>query len=692
MDILVIATDKKLAYSICRAFDSELESGRLTLSCAFDKDRSELNVSHYDLIVVDSGKLDDSDQVFSDLADFHRNALVLVVTTEGTKDEMARLAEGKTVDCIVVSESALAELAPVLSKLVHHIGLGTRLEWIEQVRTVLLGIAEVVNASVGIEDVLRTAHRQLESLIRSGVDFFVAVYDEQKDSYDLPFGTDEQNQMQTLTPDQRRRSLVDYVRRTGQPLLPNGALIQELIEKGEVDMVETPSESWMGVPLRSTRGIFGVMVVQRLETQETLTPADLEVAVLIAAYVSIAMERVLAERERKSLEAQLRQTQRLETIGMLASGIAHDFNNTLAPIMSYTEMALEDLPQHSSVTKNLTEVMRAAERAKGLARQILTFVGREESGSHPLSIQKAIAESMQLIRSSTPTTIEIRTDLDENCSSVLANPTQVHQVIMNLCVNASHAMKDGGVLDVSVRMVEIRSQTGESEPTLSAGWYVELTVSDTGHGMKPTTASRVFDPFFSTKRRGEGTGLGLGVVRGIVLSLGGDIIVDNTPGKGCRFKVYWPATEAPCPKGKQSSDEVPKGKENILLVDDDHAIATMTHALLSHLGYNVTFKVRSVEALVAFQTYPGNYDLIITDQIMPGLRGDQLINAIRRTRPEIPAIIITGFGHGLGNDRCARNNNCYLVKKPFRQVNLAQTVRLALDTDHLINVPGQPSR
>lgn len=685
INVLVISANEKHTGIICRAYESVIEPVRTTVVQSLLEAHELLNEGFPDLMIAD---LILPDGTAMDLleANCERSTIpLLILTDEEGKDRALIDAAVSGVDYVVVSETSLAEIPHHAQRLMRECSLLERVAQEEKVRSAVLRIAGAAKLKGGLENLVSIVHEQVGNLVEGTTGFYLAIYDDRNDTYELPYCVDEQDASVLISPEQLCRGLTDYVRRTSVPLLVDSAMHQELSDKGEIEIVGRVSKSWMGVPLLSAAKTIGVIVAFRYESPRPFTKLDLEAIVLMSDHVAIAVDFVLEERERRSFEAQLHHVQRLETIGTFASGIAHDFNNMLLPIMCYSEMALDELPPQGMVTSSIKEVMCAAERAKGLASQILTFVHREELGIKPLSLQKVIAGSMSLIRSSMPTSIRIHTDIDENCSPALADPTQFYQVVMNLCTNASHAMQvDGGVLKISLRMVEIQSQSEESETSLEKGWYVRLTISDTGLGMEPAIVNNVFEPFFSTKRRGEGTGLGLCVVRDIVLSLGGDIKVHSAPDEGSRFEVYLPATEVPVVKDKKNSAEAPKGKETILLVDDDSTIVTMCCALLSRLDYNVKAKVNSVEALVAFQTYPNEYDLVITDQVMPGLLGDELISAIRRTRPDMPALIITGFGYALGAGRRIKLNNCSIVKKPFRQIDLAQAVRKALGENPLI--------
>ena len=381
-----------------------------------------------------------------------------------------------------------------------------------------------------------------------------------------------------------------------------------------------------------------------------------------------------------SLERRFRQAQKMEAIGTLAGGIAHDFNNVLAAIIGYSEMASEQLPDDSSLRSDLDHVLSAADRAKGLVRQILTFSRQVEEERKPLKLHLIVKEALKFLRPSLPATIEIREDIDKKCAAVLADPVQMHQVLMNLCTNAYHAMrKDGGILQVSLQSVEIDSCFAETRPELSEGTYARLTVSDTGHGMHAETLERIFEPFFTTKPEGEGTGLGLATVRGIVKAHGGAISVYSEPGKGTTFHVYLPGVESVEENETPEEQAVRGGNERILVVDDEEVLADLVARALRAFGYDVFPMTSSVDALAAFRSHPELFDLIITDQTMPRMTGDKLAGEVMRIRPEIPVILSTGFSDTVIAEKAEELGISAFLPKPSNALTVARTVREVLD-------------
>lgn len=351
-------------------------------------------------------------------------------------------------------------------------------------------------------------------------------------------------------------------------------------------------------------------------------------------------ERVLSEKNVAKLKKQLVQLQKIESIGTLAGGIAHDFNNILFPMFGYLEMMLEDVPESNPLRSYLEEVFNGSKRARDLVQQILTFSRQSDRVLKPLKSQLVIKEALKLIRSSLPSTININQNIDSDCGLVMADPTQIHQIVMNLCTNAFHAMeKTGGKLTVNLKEVELTADDVKA-PNLIPGGYVCLTVADTGTGIEQSVMDRMFDPYFTTKKSGKGTGLGLAVTHGVIKDHGGYITVDSEPGKGTEFKVYLPAIRLQETAQSIETDlPIQKGNERILLVDDEKVIAQMIQQTLERLGYHVTARNSSTDALEAFRTNPDKFDLVITDLTMPNLTGDKLAVELIKIRSDIPVIV-----------------------------------------------------
>jgi PAS domain S-box-containing protein len=392
------------------------------------------------------------------------------------------------------------------------------------------------------------------------------------------------------------------------------------------------------------------------------------------AYIDITEQRLLEE--------QLRQAHKMEAIGTLAGGIAHDFNNMLSAILGYTALALDALPPDSPPGHHLQQVLTAGERARGLVQQLLTFSHQTAPAPQPLQLHLLVQDALTLVRATVPTTIVLQSSLDTQAGAVLADPTQLHQVLLNLCTNAAHAMREaGGVLEIGLEACEVTAARAPYPAGLTPGPYLRLTVRDTGHGMTPDILERIFEPFFTTKGVGEGTGLGLAVVHGIITSHRGAITVTSTPGQGTTVVVYLPRVEAGAPhRAPHPGAPLPAGTERILFVDDEVPLADMGRAMLAGLGYEVVACASSLEALERFRAAPHSFALVISDQTMPVLTGEALARALRAIRPDVPIILCSGFSTTSAAEQAlALGVNAFLMK-PWQLGDLAQIIRQVLGT------------
>ena len=392
----------------------------------------------------------------------------------------------------------------------------------------------------------------------------------------------------------------------------------------------------------------------------------------------VTVKRDITQENR--LQRQLIQSQKMEAIGTLAGGIAHDFNNILSAILGFAELALFELTEESRSYDDVSEIVTAGNRAKDLVRQILTFSRKTEQEFKPTNIVPLISEALKFLRATLPSTIEIQKQIDAVRVEVLCNSTMVQQILMNLCTNAAHAMKDtGGILTVRLLEIDIQEDGISNLPDLPPGPYVHLTIGDTGPGIESGNLGRIFDPYFTTKDKGEGTGLGLSVVHGIAQSLKGTVEVDSDPGKGTEFNVYLPRVIGKSDMAADQPQVLSTGNERILLVDDEDALATMGRSMLDRLGYKVTVETNSYEALETFKAQPIEYDLIISDKTMPRLTGFDLAEEIKKIRPDVPFIICTGYSDEIEADKAARLGINRLIVKPLSMDDLAKAVRSVLD-------------
>ena len=402
--------------------------------------------------------------------------------------------------------------------------------------------------------------------------------------------------------------------------------------------------------------------------------------IALEGFITDITEHKLAEQENEKLQAQLRTVQKMEAIGTLAGGIAHDFNNLLSPIIGYTELAIETLTAKSTVTKDLKQVLKASERAKDLVKQILSFSHHSDHERKPVQINLIVNEALKLLRASIPSTIEVRQNINSNCGYVMADPTQMHQIIMNLCTNAYHAMREkGGILHVRLEKVSFDAEQANLV-SINAGSYIKLEVIDTGYGMNEHTIERIFEPYYTTKSEDEGTGLGLSVVHGIVRSHDGGITVSSTPNEGTKFTIYLPrVSTASTQLGIDMVEPIPLGNEHILLIDDEESIVQMETSLLENLGYKVTAVTSSDEALMTFENHPDIFDLTISDMTMPHMTGADLARKFLTIRPDMPFILCTGFSEMINEEKAREIGIQEYIKKPVHRKEMAIIVRRALD-------------
>jgi len=387
-----------------------------------------------------------------------------------------------------------------------------------------------------------------------------------------------------------------------------------------------------------------------------------------------------AEVEKQKLEDQLVQAQKMEAIGSLSGGIAHDFNNIIGIIVGNTELALREASKWDPTRENLIEIQNASIRARDMVKQILAFSRPTRHKMALVRISPIIEESLKLLRASIPSTVEIHQDTAGGTGTVDCDPTQINQVLMNLCTNAAHAMREkGGILQVRLKTAELDSESAKGYTDLVPGTYVELVVRDTGHGIKPELLGRIFDPYFTTKEVGEGSGIGLSVVHGIVKNHRGSIRVESRPGKGTAFHVLFPTLEDESESDELVDEAIPGGSEHILLVDDEPAIVKLYQTMLEHLGYTVTARTGGIEALEEFRSHPDRYDIVITDQTMPHLTGEMLAKETRAIVPGIPIILCTGHSDIMDSDKAEKMGISAFAMKPIAMRTLARTTRDVLD-------------
>lgn len=399
---------------------------------------------------------------------------------------------------------------------------------------------------------------------------------------------------------------------------------------------------------------------------------------ILESYIDIS-ERKKAEAEKSQLQKQLRQAQNMEAIGTLAGGIAHDFNNILSSLLGYSELALLKIDEPDSLEEKLNVIHQSAERARDLVRQILQFSRRSEQASVRMKVHVLINEALKLLRPTIPVTIDIQKEISTK-GCIVGDPVQIHQVFMNLCTNAFHAMQaTGGVLAISLSSIEVTRPAQEDPPDLNPGKYIKLSVADSGHGINPDVLERIFDPYFTTKEPGRGTGLGLAVTHGIVKSHGGSITVHSKMNEGTVFHVYLPEVEEEDADEAVESRTIKGGTEKILIVDDEPEIMNLTQEMLEILGYQVAVRGSAIDALAVFRESPEAFDLVISDMTMPGMTGERLAAEMMAIRKDIPIILCTGYSEGMDAVRAEKIGIRKFLMKPISFNDMAETVRNLLD-------------
>ncbi|MBN2083139.1 PAS domain-containing protein [bacterium] len=670
-----------------------------------------------------------------------------------------------------------------------------------EIQAMLLSISEATSLSDSLEELIQIIHHSLGSLI-DATNFFVALYDPESEIYTFPYYIDERDQ--EFEPQRMPRSLTEYVRKTGQAVLADEAKQAEMYEEGLIDFYGPTSPVWLGVPLRTARGILGVVAVQDYYKEYAYTEADLRLLSFVSGYIALAIERKraeeilreseekyrklvnemaegmsianaqgvfeyvnpaleeifgvepgglygrrildfvtpdqysiyetqismrrqrmssayemqitrpdgnkrdilvsatprlsangryigtaslvqniterkAAEREQERLRMQMLQAQKMESLGRLAGGIAHDFNNILLAVLGNIELSRVELPKDSPIQRNLDEVVMAVGRAKELVQQVLTLSRQREPRRQPVELHKVINEVLRLIRAGMPSTVEIRHINLTSSDVVMADPAQLHQVLMNLCTNANQAMEDrGGLLEVVLSETELRRGQLLEYPNQKPGPYLVMSVSDTGCGIPAEIVSKIFEPFFTTKKIGIGTGLGLAVVQGIITNHAGAIVVESEVGQGTTFRLFLPKADQQIIAETKQNDDVVTGSGKVLFVDDDDAPLRVGQRMLRHMGFETVATGSSEEALRIFTDSPYDFSAIITDLTMPGITGLELIEAARAIRPEIPCVLCTGFDPHVDVDRANNLHISELIAKPYGMSELGSALRRAL--------------
>ncbi len=577
-----------------------------------------------------------------------------------------------------------------------------RIEYLEENRRLIQNALEMalslgdfqenINKGCGPENILRESEKRIQYLIPFEANAFYVVDQDQSDFA-----------LSTCGPSDKRQFLEDEV----SYMIDKGFFAWAIRERRGVTISSHDHSNKLILHVIATQSRIRGMFVGVLPDKKNILP-DQSMMVLSIILLNTAnaleslefyqllrnqnskLEKMVNERTKAlaNSEKQLQQVMKLQAIGTLAGGIAHDFNNILFPIVGYTELTIDDVPEDSQARQNLEEVLKAANRAKELVQQILTFSRQSSQERKALKVQYLIKEAVKLLRATIPSSIEIDCDIDESCGPIKGDPTQIHQIIMNLCTNAYHAMQEtGGKLEVRLKEININYEQSLERVGIKVGQHLALTVKDSGHGMEPQVMERIFEPYYTTKEQGKGAGLGLSVIHGIVKNYGGDITVSSRPGKGATFKVILPIIDEIQEEIETDEPSIAiKGKERILLIDDEDQIINIEQQILERLGYQVTPKTDSEEALEEFAAQPDRFDLVITDMTMPKMTGDQLARRMMEIKPQIPVIMCTGYNEAISEEKALAMGIDKFVMKPIVKDVLASTIRRVLD-----NRPSLPN-
>lgn len=544
---------------------------------------------------------------------------------------------------------------------------------------------ENINKGDAAEYILQEAEKRIRYLIPFEANAFYLMDQDQPD-FSLSF----------CEPSGKKQFMADQV----DYMIENGFFAWAIRERRGITIASHDRSRQLMLHLIATSSRIRGMFVGLLPDEENIIPdkshslvsfillntanalESLEYHRLLRDQNSILEQKV--EERTKALarsENQLQQVMKLQAIGTLAGGIAHDFNNILFPIVGYTELTMDDMPEDSQARQNLAEVLKAANRAKALVQQILTFSRQNGQERKPLKVQPLIKEALNLLRATIPSSIEISSSIDDESGLIKGDPTQIHQVIMNLCTNAYHALQDtGGKIEVSLKQTDLSYEQSMKKVGMKVGQHLELIVKDNGHGMTHQVMERIFEPYYTTKEQGKGTGLGLSVIHGIIKNHGGDISVRSQPGKGATFSVYLPTIDDIDIETEPVQSVINKsGQEHILLIDDEEPIIDLERRILERLGYKITPIIDSQKALEEFSAQPHGFDLVITDMTMPKMTGDRLAQRLMDINPLIPVILCTGFNEAITEEKALAMGIDKFVMKPIVKDDLADAVRTVLD-------------
>ncbi|MBI9091123.1 MAG: response regulator [Desulfobacterium sp.] len=560
----------------------------------------------------------------------------------------------------------------------------TRQKKKERINRALLDVTRAAQQSGSTKDLCSEIHKALEYSINM-TNFFIGLYDREQDIITFPYYVDEQDGVGVIFNAEKSYSLCSEVIRKQITLLFTENELKERYDRMETRFPGTIPRIWLGSPMKVQGEVIGVVAVQSYVDPVMFNQDDAVLLEAVSSQIAASIEHQREEEEKTMLRAQLGQAQKMEALGTLAGGIAHDFNNIIAAIMGYTQLVQMESPDNPSLQKKLERIYKACLRAKDLVQQILGFSRHHESDMCPIRLGLIVKETFKFLRATLPSTITLKIHVNGVRDTIMANSSQIHQILMNLCTNAAHAMGDQpGILSVTLEETKIHQILRLTGGELLPGTYLLLSVRDTGHGMDKETMQRIFEPFFTTKSNGTGTGLGLSLVHTIVQNHEGGVDVESSVGLGACFKIFLPLFDEQLRQPTlPDQDHLLTGGENILVVDDEEAIVQSVSEFLRDMGYTVTAMESSPAALSEFRNSPQDFDLVITDMTMPFLTGFDLAREMIQVRPEIPIILCTGFGAEVSRGESVAVGIRKILHKPMDLVELVKEVRRVLDAGNI---------
>ncbi|MCP4116174.1 MAG: response regulator [Desulfobacteraceae bacterium] len=560
----------------------------------------------------------------------------------------------------------------------------TRQKKKERINKALLNVSRAAHQPGSTKDLCSHIHRALEYSINM-TNFFIALYDKEQDIISFPYYVDEKDGVGVIFNAKKSSSLCSEVIRRKTTLLFTDNELKERYARMDSRFPGTMPRIWLGAPMKVRGEVIGVVAVQSYADPTMFNQDDAALLEAVSSQIAASIEQQREEEEKVQLRAQLGQAQKMEALGTLAGGIAHDFNNIIAAIMGYTQLVQMDSHDNPPLQKKLERIYKACLRAKDLVQQILGFSRHHESDMSPIRLGLIVKETFKFLRATLPSTLTLKLQLDGVRDTVMGNSSQIHQILMNLCTNAAHAMGDQpGILSVKLRETRVQQIMRIKGGELLPGTYVLLTITDTGHGMDSEIMNRIFEPFFTTKTDGKGTGLGLSLVHTIVQNHEGGVDVESSEGHGACFKIFLPLYDEKLGQTALPEQEhLLRGGETILLVDDEEAIVQSMAEFLRDMGYHVTAMESSPAALSEFRNSPREFDLVITDMTMPFLTGFDLAREMIQIRPELPILLCTGFGAEVSREESAAVGIRKVLHKPMDLVELAKEIRNVLDASAL---------